>query len=205
MEILGIEITSLGVAERQIRELIRTPQGNIEVYEPTVNDIADIVDLQRDKGLGMDDGKIAFEGVDVIKTLFPLLTNIDFGDISDEELSKIIDNPSIHLLIAQQYVAQIVAEANKLYAQRVKTELMNTDSTLAQMELLNTIPSIIVENAKRDGKMAELVDKVVEVSGELEQAIEKEKENEGLRVEIEEKVTELTVAPLKVVENEQTI
>ncbi|PGA05630.1 hypothetical protein [Bacillus mycoides] len=195
---MGIEITSLGVAERQIRELIRTPQGNIEVYEPTVNDIADIVDLQRDKGLGMDDGKIAFEGVDVIKTLFPLLTNIDFGDISDEELGKIIDNPSIHLLIAQQYVAQIVAEANKLYAQRVKTELMNTDSTLAQMELLNTIPSIIVENAKRDGKMAELVDKVVEVSGELEQAIEKEKENEGLRVEIEEKVTELTVAPLKV-------
>ncbi len=205
MEILGIEITSLGVAERQVRELVRTPQGNIEVYEPTVDDIADIIDLQRDKGLGMDGGKIAFDGVDVMKTLFPMLTNIDFGDISDEELGKIIENPSIHLLIAQQYVAQVVAEANKLYAQRVKTELMNTDSTLAQMELLNTIPSIIVENAKRDGKMAELMDKVVEVSDDLEKAIEKEKENEGLRVEIEEKVTELTVAPLKVAENEPTI
>ncbi|WP_151035690.1 hypothetical protein [Bacillus wiedmannii] len=202
---MGIEITSLGVAERQVRELVRTPQGNIEVYEPTVDDIADIIDLQRDKGLGMDGGKIAFDGVDVMKTLFPMLTNIDFGDISDEELGKIIENPSIHLLIAQQYVAQVVAEANKLYAQRVKTELMNTDSTLAQMELLNTIPSIIVENAKRDGKMAELMDKVVEVSDDLEKAIEKEKENEGLRVEIEEKVTELTVAPLKVAENEPTI
>lgn len=205
MEILGIEITSLGVAERQVRELIRTPQGNIEVYEPTVDDIADIIDLQRDKGLGMDDGKIAFDGIDVMKILFPLLTNIDFGDISDEELGKIIENPSIHLLIAQQYVAQVVAESNKLYAQRVKTELMNTDSTLSQMELLNTIPSIIVENAKRDGKMSELVGKVVEVSDELEKAIEKEKENEGLREEIEEKVAEVTGAQLKVVENEQTI
>ncbi|PEA25804.1 hypothetical protein CN984_12315 [Bacillus cereus] len=202
---MGIEITSLGVAERQVRELIRTPQGNIEVYEPTVDDIAEIIDLQRDKGLGMEDGKIAFDGVDVMKTLFPLLTNIDFGDISDEELSKIIENPSIHLLIAQQYVAQVVAESNKLYAQRVKTELMNTDSTLAQMELLNTIPSIIVENAKRDGRMAELVDKVAEVSDDLEKAIEKEKENEGLREEIEEKVTEMTGAQLKVVENEQNI
>lgn len=177
MVFLAINIKGLGLSEvRQIRELINTPQGTIEVYEPTLDEISKVVDLQRSQGFGSDTGLVSFDGITVIRELFPLLTNIDLGDLSDEELDKIIANPSVHLLIAQQIVAQIVAESNKLYAERVKTELMNTESTMAQMELLGTIPSLIIEKAGKDGRVAELYEKVEEAGKELEKAIEREKQ-----------------------------
>lgn len=177
MIILGINIKGLTVSqgdERQLRELISTPQGSIEVYEPTLDVLTTIIDLQRDNNLGMEDGTVSFSGVDVIKILFPLLTNIEFEDISDEELAQIIENPSVHLLIAQQVVAQIISEANKLYAERIKTELMNTESTMAQMELMNSIPSLIIEKAKKDGTVAKLLDKVDDARKGLEDAMKRE-------------------------------
>lgn len=185
MVFLSINFKELTTAQegRQIREIISTPQGAIEVYEPTLDNISDIIDLQRSQDFGANGGVVSFDGITVVRTLFPLLTNIDMGDLTDEELEIVIDNPSIHLLIAQQIVAQIVAESNKLYAERVKTELMNTESTLAQVELMNTIPQMIVETAKRDGKVSELVEKVEQVGKELEDALKREQEQEQLEQE----------------------
>jgi hypothetical protein len=177
MSLLAIKIEGLKVSqERQVREMINTPSGTIEIYEPTLDDISEIIEMQRSQQFGADTGVVSFDGVTVIRELFPLLTNIDLGEISDEELSDIIENPTVHLLIAQQIVAQIVAEANLLYTQRVKTELMNSESTMAQVELLNVIPSLIIEKAKGDGKVAELVKKAEEAGKELEEAIKSEQQ-----------------------------
>lgn len=159
---------------REVRELINSPQGMIEVYEPTIEDIAQIIEWQHDNGFGMGNDTISFEAVDVLKKLFPLLTNIDFSNVDDEALQKVIDRPSIHLLIAQQIIAQIVAEANKLYAQRMKTQLLNAESSMAQVELINTMPSLIVETAKRNGRVGELLEKAEKIGNELEEAIKKE-------------------------------
>jgi hypothetical protein len=181
MVFLGINIKGFKVAnseERQLREMINTPQGTIEVYEPTMDMLSDIIELQRTQNFGADTGTVSFDGIQVVRTLFPMLTNVDLSDSTDEELSEIIENPSVHLLIAQQVVAQIVAEANKLYAQRIKTELMNSESTMAQVELMNSIPSLLIEKAKGEGKVSELVQKVEEAGKELEEAIRKEQQEE---------------------------
>jgi hypothetical protein len=179
MVFLGINIKGFALSEqRQIRELVNTPQGTIEIYEPSIDDIAVIVDLQRNQDFGSETGVVSFDGVTVIRELFPLLTNIDLTDSTDEELGKIIANPTVHLLIAQQIVAQIVAESNKFYAERLKTELMQTESKMAQMELLSTIPSLIIEQAGKDGKIADLVEAVEHAEKELSEAIEREQEEE---------------------------
>lgn len=185
---MGIDIRNMKVlqTERQVREIINTPNGVIEIYEPTIEDLAKIIDIQREKELGMEIGTVSFDGVTVIRELFPMLTNIELGDLSDEELKEIIENPSVHLLITQQIVAQIVAEANKLYAERVKTELKNSESTLAQVELLNAIPAMIIEKAKHDGKIAELVKEVERVSEELDETIKREKEKLETQKEVQE-------------------
>jgi uncharacterized radical SAM superfamily Fe-S cluster-containing enzyme len=174
---VAVKISDLKVSqsERQVREYLNTPQGAIEVYEPTLEDIQKIIDMQ--KAEDMENGVVLFDGVQVIRELFPMLTNIDLGDLTDEQLEEVIENPSIHLLTAQQFVAQIVAEANKLYAERVKTELMNAESTMAQMELISTIPTTIIENAKKEGKIGELVEKVEKASKELDEAIKRETED----------------------------
>lgn len=172
---MGINIKGMQVSnEKQVREIINTPQGSIEIYEPNFETVKTIVDMQFGQQFGAETGVISFDGATVIKELFPLLTNIELNDLTDEELEDVINNPSIHLLIAQQIVAQIVAESNKLYAQRVKTELMTADSTMAQVELINSIPNIILDKAKRDGNVSDLMSKVESASKELEEAIEKE-------------------------------
>ncbi|MCY7947014.1 hypothetical protein P8891_05965 [Bacillus atrophaeus] len=177
---MGINIEGLKTQEKQIRELINTPQGTIEVYEPNIDDIEKIIEIYRGNGFNVEDDVATFDGVQVIKEFFPLLTNIEFGDITDEKVQDIVENPSVHFLIAQQVVAQIVAESIKLYSQRVKTELMKADSMMAQMELIEAIPSLIVEQAKKDGKVSDLLDNVLKVEEELKDAIDREKGKETI-------------------------
>ncbi|MDY7043693.1 hypothetical protein RVS70_05690 [Virgibacillus sp. M23] len=176
---MGIDIKNVGLTgeDRHIREIINTPSGNIEIYEPTVDDISKIIDLQRDMGFEFQEASVSFDGLTVVKELFPLLTNIDMGDLPDEELNSIIDNPTVHLLITQQIIAQIIAEANKVYSHRIKTELLNSESTMAQAELINSIPAMIMDRAKRDGKTKELVDKVSQLSDEYDSLLNKSQED----------------------------
>jgi hypothetical protein len=180
--LVTIKLSALQVpqeGERKVREYINTPNGKIEIYEPTLKDADAIIELQREEGFDFGQDTVRFNEMMVLKRLFPLLTNIETADLSDEELNKIIENPSIHLLIAQNYVAQIVSEVNKLYAERIKTEIASAESLIAQSELISSIPSMIVEQAKRNSDLAELVQKVEEKTAELDEAIAKEVEKQS--------------------------
>lgn len=173
---MAINLKGLQLAEKQVREVINTPQGIIEVYEPSVDALQAIIDLQSGNGFGFVEQTVSFDGRDVIKKLFPLLTNIELGDLSDEEIDAVIENPTVHFLIAQQIVAQIVAEANKVYAERMKTEMKNAESTVAQIELMNQIPAMLIEKAKSEGNLDELMKAVDNATTDLEEAIKGEEE-----------------------------
>lgn len=161
--------------EKQVRKMISTPQGTIEIYEPTMATIDKVIDMQRDQDFGEDTGVISFEASVVIKVLFPLLTNIDMADLTDEEITEIAENPSIHLLMAQQEVSQIISEANTLYMQRVKTELLSVENTMASVELMDALPSIILQHAKEGGRTHELMENVKTAQRQLEEAEEAER------------------------------
>lgn len=176
---MSINIAGLALAKgehRQVREFINSPQGTIEIYEPTASDLEAIIELQRSEGIDGSSGTISIEGALVVRGLMPLLTNINLGELTDEELQDIINRPTVHLIIAQQYIAQIVAEANKLFVEKIRTEMMNTESTLSQVDLIKAIPALIMENAAGEGKLAELTEKAEQVGVELEEAIRKEQE-----------------------------
>ncbi|HFK1543523.1 TPA: hypothetical protein ACGXM3_005345 [Bacillus cereus] len=166
-----IKLDSLQVAQegiRKIREYVNAPQGNIEIYEPTLVDANAIIDLQNAKGMGLENDKIIFDGMTMMKDVFPLLTNIDVSDMSDEEINKTIDNPSVHLLIAQNIVAQIISEINKLYAENMKSEIISADSILAQSELINSIPSALLNHANYNPKVKENLDKIEKTTQDIE-------------------------------------
>src|SRR5699024_2112803 len=116
--------------------------------------------------------------MEVVKELFPILTNIDMTDMEDDEIEKAIENPSIHLMIANQEVAQIIIECNTLFMQRVKSELLHAESELASLELLNTIPATIISRSNRDGENGELMKQVEEASVALEKALQKEEDEQ---------------------------
>lgn len=193
MNILAINITSLTTPteERKIREYINTPQGAIEIYEPTLDDVNSIIEIQRESGFDFNSEFLDFDGVVLLTKIFPLVTNIETGDLPDEEIQKIIDNPSIHLLIAQNIVAQIISEANKLYAQHLKAELASAETALAQADLVSSIPQIINEHAKRDENVAEALKEIAQLSDEIldiqsEEEAEAEEVNQDANVPVSE-------------------
>lgn len=181
---MTIQLSNLTVQKdvKKVREYISTPQGSIEVYEPTLEMVNEILGIQQENGFDFASDVVSFNEHVLLTQIFPLLTNIETGDLSPEEIQKIIDNPSIHLLIAQNIVAQIISEANKLYAERLKAELASAETVLAQSDLLSNIPNIINEHAKRNPEVADNLKKIEEAQAKVEQMIaeeEAQKEVEG--------------------------
>lgn len=178
--ILGINIKDLGLADKKVvRETVKAPQGLIEIYEPSVDDVLFILDLQNES-MGDKDisevNAVSFDGKTVLTKIFPSLTNIDMTGVSEEELDNIIENPSIQLLIAQQYVAQIISEINLLYTEQMKTKLKESENLMSMVQLMNEIPVAIMESAKQSGQYSELVENVERLSKEVEKAMELEDE-----------------------------
>lgn len=173
---MTIQLASLSLKTegKTVREYINTPQGSIEVYEPTLEMVNEILRIQQENGFDFTSETVAFDERVLLTQIFPLLTNIETGDASEEELQNIINNPTVHLLIAQNVVAQIISEANKLYAERIKAELASADTVLAQADLINSIPNILNEHAKRSPEVAENLKKISELQAEVEAKLEEE-------------------------------
>lgn len=163
--------------KKRLRESIPSPQGNIEVYEPTMEQVADIVNLAIDGNeKAFETGLVKFDAGMTINVIFPMLTNIDLKDSDEETLKDIIQNPSIHLIMAQQAVELIIHECMSLYAMRMKSELKGAESQMAQIELLQSIPQYVLEVAKKDGRASELAEKYKEVSDKVDEIAKAEKE-----------------------------
>jgi len=176
MLILAIQLSNLTVNPdvKKVREYITTPQGAIEVYEPTLDMVNQILEIQAESGFDFASATVEFDETTLLTKIFPLLTNIESDKMSEEELQGVIDNPSIHLLIAQNVVAQIISEANKLYAERLKAELASAETVLAQSDLLNAIPNIMNEHAKRNPLVAENLKEIDKIQAQVEKLVEEE-------------------------------
>lgn len=165
---MSVNISKLGLGNPQISRLIRerinTPNGAINVFEPSVQDLETILEIQRKNGFDMQTDLVEFNEETMVKEIFPLLTDIDFEGMSQEELDAVLANPTVHLMIAQNIISQIIAEANKLFAHRIKADLANADSVLTQVELISSIPSLIEETAKRNPEVAKQVEAIREAT-----------------------------------------
>lgn len=187
------ELKVLQEGERKIRKSLDTPQGTIEIYEPTVTHADIILDLQRGANPDFVNQKtLTLDGKTVLKQLFPLLTNISFEEMSDEEIEDVIENPSIHLLITQKFISQIVSEVNKLYTEHIRDEISKADSMLAQTELIESIPAMIIEQAKRNPELAEIAKKAETSKEEFDRRVAKEQSKFG------EPESKITVMPTEI-------
>lgn len=170
----------VGSSEKVIRSTIQSPQGVIEVYEPTMEQVTKIVQMAIDTNENaFETGLVKFDAEMTINVIFPMLTNIDLGDSDEETLKDIIQNPSVHLIMTQQVVEGIIHECMTLYALRMQSELKGAESQMAQVELLSTIPQYVLEVAKKDGRSGELAEKYKEISEKVDEIAKAEKEAES--------------------------
>lgn len=191
-----VKISDLTVPQdsekQKVNMIIPTPNGDIVVYEPTIEQADKILDLVQNDSDEVYQGLSTFSGVQVLKVLFPMLTNIDFEDKEDEELAEIIENPSIYLLQAQDAVRQIISSINVSYALRVKAEYSEAESTIRQAELLGMVPEMIEKIAKDNPEVSKMFDKVKEASNDLvsQEEVEDAENVEKTTIQILDKVAE---------------
>lgn len=110
---------------RQVRDVIMCSGETINVYEPTLDQIEEILSFQEQWVNGAD---LEISDVDVVKIMFPLLTDIQgIDDLSDDEISEIIENPNIAMLQAKNEVETIVTEVYKTVILSSRKALLDAD------------------------------------------------------------------------------
>lgn len=113
---------------RPIRAIVDTPTGAVTIFEPTQENVAAIMSLQ-DMVTAFNqenDGENTLEisGNTIMRELIPRLTDIELDpDMTDEEMAKIIANPTVELNCIIQYLSSIVTNIYKLMILNFKAEL----------------------------------------------------------------------------------
>ena len=157
---------------RKIRDVVMSAGSSINVYEPTLVEIDEILKLQ--EKWASKDG-IEVSGIDVIKVLFPMLTDLEgIDEMTDEEIREVNDNPINAFLQIQYNIETIITEIYKTTILKTRKEILDTDLQVEAYKVQDeTIERTIALASKNNG--------TEEVANKLKLAeksfLEAEKEN----------------------------
>ena len=157
---------------RKIRDVVMSAGSSINVYEPTLVEIDEILKLQ--EKWASKDG-IEVSGIDVIKVLFPMLTDLEgIDEMTDEEIREVNDNPTNAFLQIQYNIETIITEIYKATILKTRKEILDTDLQVEAYKVQDeTIERTIALASKNNG--------TEEVANKLKLAeksfLEAEKEN----------------------------
>lgn len=168
---------------RKIREVITSSGETIHVYEPSLDDIEYIVEMQ-EKTFDSATNEVKVSGIEMVRILFPRLTNIEgLEEMTDEEVGYIIDNPTVALIQVQHVVEIIITEVYKTVILSAKKSLLEMDFEVESYKAEAGMINQVLAHAGKEGKGRELMNKIETQSAELKAAVEKEeleREEEGM-------------------------
>lgn len=127
--------------KRNIREVVSVNGDIINIFEPTEEDVRQIMDYQ-EKYLQGDDFEIT--GAELIKVFFKLLTDIEgIDDLTDEEIDDIVENPSVAFLMVQSVIEGIILDVFRYIVSNARNEVVMADfsaqAEIAQTDLLESV------------------------------------------------------------------
>lgn len=138
---------------RQIRDVITTPTGQITIFEPTMEDTQAIMELQDLVASFNQDGDestnyLDISGVTVLKDIIPRLTDIEIPeDMTDEEIAKVVENPTVEMRSVMSYLSSIVTHIYKLMILNYKNDLELQDLVKDSEEISNQTMGMYIRNA----------------------------------------------------------
>lgn len=129
---------------KKIRTIIDTPEGSITVFEPTTDDVAQMMELQDFIASANqppeERANLEIRGQTIMKVLVPMLTDMEVPeDMSDEELQNIIDNPTLALSLVTQVLSGIVTD--------VYSTMMYMLSNEMKRDLLQEAVTVVSDNS----------------------------------------------------------
>lgn len=164
--------------QRTIRAVIPTKNEQIIVYEPTKQDVSDILDLKdmlAEFNNGMATGELEVSGQTIMRELIPMLTNMEIDEgMSDEEMQNIIDNPSLPLLQVTHILKGIITEILTILI--IATTNDTKSESLADYvdDMQEALADTTVNRLAKDDKNKETVMQIIKHGEELKEAQKEE-------------------------------
>lgn len=130
---------------RNILSVVETPTGAVTIFEPSTDDIEAI--MQMDDMVAAfnanadDDATLEISGAPLLRDLIPRLTDLEFDDMTDEEIEKVVDHLNLEgneimatltNIVTHIYTVMILNFRNELEMQNmVELSEKISDSTLS--------------------------------------------------------------------------
>jgi len=111
---------------RNIRAVVMNGSQHVNVYEPSMDDVQFILDSQKE-WVSLEDG-VTITDEDFIREFLPRFTDIEgIEDMTDEEISDVIENPTVALLSINAEIESIVTEIYRHITVLARRQLQSAD------------------------------------------------------------------------------
>ena len=158
---------------RKIRDVVMSSGSTVNIFEPTLEEIDEILKLQDE---WVSDEGMNISGADVVKVLFPMLTDLEgIDEMTESEVQEVIDNPSNAFIQIQYHIETIITEVYKTAILKARKEILEKDLEVENYKVSEEVFDRTLSLAAKNNGTKEVFDKLQEAEEEFKQAEEKEK------------------------------
>ena len=182
---------------RKIRDVVMSSGSTVNIFEPTLEEIDEILNLQDE---WVSDEGMSISGADVVKVLFPMLTDLEgIDEMTESEVQEVIDNPSNAFIQIQYHIETIITEVYKTAILKARKEILEKDLEVENYKVSEEVFDRTLSLAAKNNGTKEVFDKLQNAEEEFKQAEENEKitKLEDYKAQEEESKSTLDEAQIK--------
>ena len=158
---------------RKIRDVVMSSGSTVNIFEPTLEEIDEILKLQDE---WVSDEGMNISGADVVKVLFPMLTDLEgIDEMTESDVQEVIDNPSNAFIQIQYHIETIITEVYKTAILKARKEILEKDLEVENYKVSEEVFDRTLSLAAKNNGTKEVFDKLQEAEDEFKQAEENEK------------------------------
>lgn len=158
---------------RKIRDVVMSSGSTVNIFEPTLEEIDEILNLQDE---WVSDEGMNISGADVVKVLFPMLTDLEgIDEMTESDVQEVIDNPSNAFIQIQYHIETIITEVYKTAILKARKEILEKDLEVENYKVSEEVFDRTLSLAAKNNGTKEVFDKLQEAEEEFKQAEETEK------------------------------
>ena len=158
---------------RKIRDVVMSSGSTVNIFEPTLEEIDEILKLQDE---WVSDEGMNISGADVVKVLFPMLTDLEgIDEMTESDIQEVIDNPSNAFIQIQYHIETIITEVYKTAILKARKEILEKDLEVESYKVSEEVFDRTLSLAAKNNGTKEVFDKLQNAEEEFNQAEENEK------------------------------
>lgn len=158
---------------RKIRDVVMSSGSTVNIFEPTLEEIDEILKLQDE---WVSDEGMNISGADVVKVLFPMLTDLEgIDEMTESDVQEVIDNPSNAFIQIQYHIETIITEVYKTAILKARKEILEKDLEVENYKVSEEVFDRTLSLAAKNNGTKEVFDKLQNAEEQFNQAEEAEK------------------------------